>query len=93
MKVILFKERNILSNKAIDAMVYCPFYISEARYSITCEGIVGSSTVNRFPTEHEKNEHETNFCTGKTCCGCGVYSALMGNYSTQSNTKRITVRH
>jgi len=69
-----------MSNKAIDAMVYCPFYMSEAAMSITCEGIVGVSTVSRFRTAGDKRYHEENFCTGKACIGCGVYSALMGNY-------------
>ena len=70
-----------MANKTIDALVFCPFFVSEARNSITCEGIVGAFTVNRFNTEHEKLEHEKNFCTDKTCMGCGVHFALSGNYA------------
>lgn len=70
-----------MANKTIDALVFCPFYVCEARNTITCEGIIGEYTVSRFSTEHEKAEHEKNFCTGKTCRGCGVHFALSGNYA------------
>ena len=40
-----------MANKTIDAMIYCPFYISEARSSITCEGIIGDRTVSQFTNE------------------------------------------
>ena len=73
-----------MANKTIDALVFCPFYVSEAKYTITCEGIVGSRTVNRFMSERDKTEHEMNFCTGKYCSGCGVHSAIMQNYTPQS---------
>ena len=71
-----------MPNKAIDAQIFCPFYVSESALSITCEGIVGHYTVNKFMTETEKAYHENAFCIHKTCAGCGVYSALMNNYST-----------
>ncbi len=70
-----------MANKAIDALVFCPFYVSESRMTITCEGIVGSRTVSRFCSSDEKEAHEKNFCTGKWCRGCGVHSAIMQNYS------------
>ena len=71
-----------MANKTIDALVFCPFYKSEARTTITCEGIIGEYTVSRFMSEREKAEHEKNFCTGKYCMGCGVHAALMQNYAT-----------
>lgn len=73
-----------MANKAIDAMIYCPFYICEAKTTITCEGIIGDKTVNHFTTEKDKYDHEKNFCTGRCCHGCGVYSALMVNYSANN---------
>ena len=39
------RKRRYMANKMIDALVYCPFYISEAKTSITCEGIIGDKTV------------------------------------------------
>ena len=82
-----------MPNKTIDALAFCPFYISEAKTTITCEGIIGSSTVNKFRTEGEKADHEMNFCTGKTCCGCGVFSAIMQNYSPVQKRKYQGLRH
>ena len=69
-----------MANKTIDALVYCPFYISEAKTSITCEGIIGDRTMNYFNSEKEKKDHENNFCTGKCCRGCAVYGALSIKY-------------
>ncbi len=74
-----------MANKTIDALVYCPFYICEAKTSITCEGIIGDKTVSQFLNEKEKKYHEENFCTGKCCRGCGVYSALMVNYTPKAS--------
>ncbi len=71
-----------MPNKAIDAQIFCPFYITESKMSITCEGIIGAQTVSRFNNETDKVYHETAFCTDKTCAGCGVYSSLMKNYPT-----------
>lgn len=69
-----------MSNKAIDALVFCPFYAREGKVTITCEGIVGATTVSHFKSEKEKKEHENDFCTVQHCKGCGVYSAIMQNY-------------
>ncbi|MBS5724819.1 MAG: hypothetical protein KHW59_03435 [Clostridiales bacterium] len=69
-----------MANKAIDALAFCPFYVCEAKTTITCEGIVGAFTISKFENEHAKREHEKNFCTGRHCQGCGVYCSLMQNY-------------
>jgi len=81
-----------MSNKVIDALAFCPFYMSESRQSITCEGLIGASTVNRFASEAEKLEHETSFCTQRTCKGCAVFSALELKYS-QPAVRRNILRH
>ena len=47
-----------MANKTIDALVFCPFYMSEAPLSITCEGIVGEATVSKFPTKKKKEERQ-----------------------------------
>jgi len=69
-----------MANKTIDALVYCPFYISEGKASITCEGLIGDKIMNQFESEKAKKEHEMNFCTGKCCRGCAVYCALAVKY-------------
>ena len=40
-----------MANKTIDALVFCPFYLREARLTITCEGIIGETTVSKFSTQ------------------------------------------
>ena len=69
-----------MANKAIDALVYCPFYICEARTTITCEGLISDKTVSHFESEREKKEHQENFCMGKCCRGCPIYGALAAKY-------------
>ena len=81
-----------MANKTIDALVFCPFYVCEARTTITCEGVIGEYTVSRFGSEREKIEHEKNFCTGKWCNGCGVHSALMKNYMPAVKPSGVTYR-
>ncbi len=72
-------------------MVYCPFYITEAKTSITCEGIIGDKTVSQFVSEKAKKEYEKNFCIGRCCHGCGIYTALMDNYCpTVSSSDSLT---
>lgn len=83
-----------MANKAIVALAFCPFYVCEAKTTITCEGIVGSFTISRFIDERAKREHEKNFCTGRHCQGCGVYCALMQNYcSIHKSSPGSTLRH
>ena len=69
-----------MANKTINALAFCPFFVTEAKRSITCEGIIGKTVVNYFETEREKVAHENNFCTGRCCKGCAVHSAIMQNY-------------
>lgn len=41
----------------------CPFYIREAEYSITCEGIIpGTDIATRFTGEKEKREYQELLC-------------------------------
>lgn len=71
-----------MPNKTIDALVFCPFYISENDRSITCEALIGGtgcSSVHRFPTRERKVAHELDFCTGRTCVNCPVFMALDAN--------------
>lgn len=85
-----------MANKTIDALAFCPFYVCEAKTTITCEGIIGDFTISKFANEHTKREHEKNFCISRHCQGCGVYCALMQNYScTRMGVyrKKETIRH
>lgn len=70
-----------MSNKTIDALVFCPFYFSEANASITCEGILENcSMVHRFPGKKEKFSHERDFCTSPSCVNCPAFLAIQSKY-------------
>lgn len=70
-----------MPNKAIDADVVCPFYISETGKAIKCEGLITPVMAHRFETEREKLEHERFYCTRMyKFCECPVYRALMVSY-------------
>ena len=82
-----------MPNKTIDVAAFCPFYLSEGRFTITCEGIIGTTTVNKFKTESKKKSHEDNFCQSRACAGCGVYSSIMEKYDDRIQAKHVTIRH
>ena len=69
-----------MSNKVIDQMAVCPFYRSEARVSITCEGLIpGTLTQTRFLTEADKAERQ-NLCCSYNYAECEHAAALMERY-------------
>ena len=82
-----------MPNKAIDAAAFCPFYLSESRLTITCEGIIGAATVSKFKTESKKKSHEDSFCTSRACAGCGIYSSIMDKYEDRIERKPPAIRH
>lgn len=69
-----------MANKTIDALVFCPFYVTESCLSITCEGIISLRMVSQFESETAKMEHEQDFCCGKTCRGCPLFRELARKY-------------
>lgn len=77
-----------MPNKAIDAQVFCPFYLSEDDRSISCESLIGGSgcsSVQRFPSRELKVFHERDFCTSTDCAACSVFAALYAKYSERRN--------
>ena len=73
-----------MSNKTIDSLAVCPFYVRESSKTIACEGLIdvpGSLSVLHFLHESEKLLHERDFCTCKNCQGCPVFLALQEKYS------------
>lgn len=41
----------------------CPFYLKEAKYSITCEGLItNTQLMTRFKDENEKMCHQEHHC-------------------------------
>jgi len=69
-----------LANKTINVKVLCPFFITESKKSISCEGIIGSKCVSCFEFTEDKEVHEKEFCTTRHYYKCKIYSALMKGY-------------
>lgn len=64
-----------MSNKTINVEAKCPFFVSEAKMSITCEGLIGKEHLTRFDTKEEKVNHEKAYCTTfdfRDCALCGA---------------------
>lgn len=58
----------------------CPFYISEDRFRISCEGITDGSTVRLFfSTRAGKQEYKDKYCN-KKYCKCKIHKILMEKY-------------
>lgn len=64
-----------MANKKINVDAVCPFFITESRMSITCEGIITERMISRFNTEEEKKAHELEYCTKYKCENCGIFKA------------------
>lgn len=69
-----------MANKSINIRVLCPFFIAEAKKSISCEGVVGCKTVSCFEFTNEKEAHENEFCTTRQYYKCRIYKMLMKDY-------------
>ena len=69
-----------MANKTINAQVLCPFFVTESKKSISCEGIIGYKCVSCFEFTEEKEAHEKEFCTTRQFYKCKIYSALMSGY-------------
>ena len=69
-----------MSNKLINTEAKCPFFISEAQKTITCEGIAGKETVTRFGDVSGKVGHEMKYCC-ENYSECPVNKAIMQKYT------------
>lgn len=66
-----------MANWKSGARVICPYYIREARYSITCEGALpGTWNMMRFETPELKEDHQRDFCEDFCYVGCPVAQLL-----------------
>lgn len=61
------------------AYTKCPFYVSENKLSISCEGLISSkSAVHLFNRQKEKQNHKYKFCNNaKSYKYCSYYYILM----------------
>lgn len=71
-----------MANVSFGVRTVCPFYVTEAPLSITCEGLTGNTVVmTKFRTGEEKRRFQT------ACCErydperlCPLAAALMRKY-------------
>lgn len=69
-----------MANKVIDGMAVCPFYLSEAKRSITCEGLIAkTATITRFSSEAEKIRHE-KLCASSRWISCEHARVLLARW-------------
>ena len=61
-------------------MEYCPFWLSDDKRSITCEGIIGVRAQNIFFKMSDKDEHKKEYCMNKNCENCNYYKAVLRKY-------------
>lgn len=76
-----------MANKEINAKALCPFFITESKKSITCEGIIAEQNVTRFTSEEEKKAHQEQYCTKYYCENCKIYKALSEKYTQEKNER------
>lgn len=66
-----------MSNSTGGGKTVCPFYLKEAKFSITCEGIIlGTQMMTRFGSEEEKLNHQKCHCmrfTYKDTCPAAYF--------------------
>ena len=70
-----------MSNCKGGADTICPFYIKEARLSISCEGIIhGSSMMLRFKDESNKERWQSIACETYKYMGCPLAALVCKKY-------------
>ena len=66
----------------------CPFYVREAKKSITCEGLIDDQryTVTHFPAEEEKRQFQDQRCGMQDyAIRCKLAAALLRKYEAQGS--------
>lgn len=83
-----------MANKKINVLTICPFFITESKQSITCEGIIGEQTVSRFNTKEEKEAHQQVYCTKQYYVNCDLCKACYTKYGQEERAEGgITEKH
>ena len=64
-----------------DVDVVCPFYQSEKKMAIRCEGVSDAMVnISEYRTMADKKSHKEMFCKGKYKT-CDVYEMIMKKYT------------
>lgn len=79
-----------MANYTYGSKTICPFYLKEARKSITCEGLTeGTTNMTRFASEEEKHSFQAANCEmynfGRFC---PMAAAIMRKYKEQNHAEK-----
>ena len=78
------KEDGTLANKAVEALIKCPFYQYERGDLIACEGYVkGTCMATKFPGAAEKRAYLRKHCFLEDGGGCFLASQLYIKYDAE----------
>lgn len=82
-----------------DNVIQCPFYISEAKHLLCCEGLFDTTCMTTsFPDKKAKAQHIDSFCSKIDGGGCPMADSLFEKYkrlgekqSDEERLKRIKI--
>lgn len=78
-----------MPNKSTEVYIKCPFYLSENRNFISCEGFVADTCMTtRFPDAESKKEHLRTHCFLEDGGDCGMATGLFAKYGVVVPVKR-----
>lgn len=63
------------------ADVKCPFYTSETRITLKCEGMFSCNCDFEFKTVEQKCQHKEKYCNTYNFNSCPHYRSLMEKYN------------
>ena len=71
-----------MANKTVEALIKCPFYVSEKNNIIMCEGYIENTCmITKFPGAQEKKNHLKANCYHHTGGKCFMAASLYEKYS------------
>ena len=79
-----------MANYTFGSRTICPFYLKEARKSITCEGLVdGTMSMTRFASEEEKQHFQGARCARYNYDAlCPIAAALMQKHEKKEHAEK-----
>jgi len=80
----------VVANYTFGSRTVCPFYLKEARKSITCEGLAdGTMSMTRFASEEEKQRFQAENCEMYNFDRfCPMAAALMRKYEEKNHAEK-----
>lgn len=74
-----------MANKPVEALIKCPFYVSETRNFLCCEGFLKNTCMTtRFPDANSKKAHLKANCFEESGGSCPMAKTLFEKYGMNS---------